>query len=117
MALMLVGLYLVCVLFGEADSGRTDGNRALDDGENGIPTDAVEGMGPGAPDHRFEEIANHANLSKREQEISLLLLEGSGPFIQKHLFISEGTVRTHITHIYKKLNVANRQEFIDVFRS
>lgn len=118
MALMLVGLYLVCVLFGEADSGRTDGNRALDDGENGIPTDAVEGMGPGAPEHRFEEIANHANLSKREQEISLLLLEGRNvPFIQKHLFISEGTVRTHITHIYKKLNVANRQEFIDVFRS
>ena len=32
--------------------------------------------------------------------------------IQQQLYISEGTAKTHIRHIYRKLNVHNQQELI-----
>ena len=46
-----------------------------------------------------------------------LLLEGrSLPYIQKELYISEGTARTHASHLYSKLGVHNRQELIDLVK-
>lgn len=66
---------------------------------------------------RFEELAGQHGLTKREQEVCRLLLEGRNvPYIQDRLFISEGTVRTHITHLYRKLGVGSRQELIDLFQ-
>ena len=44
-----------------------------------------------------------------------LLLEGRTiSRIQEALFISAGTVSTHIRHIYQKTGVDNRQELIDL---
>ena len=43
-----------------------------------------------------------------------LLAEGrSLPYVQEKLFISEGTARTHIKHIYTKLDVHSKQEMLD----
>lgn len=54
-------------------------------------------------------------LTPRETEVALLLFEGrSLPFIEGELNISHGTANTHLRHIYGKLNVHNRQEFLSV---
>lgn len=54
-----------------------------------------------------------ANLSRQESAIRNLILEGrSNKEIASELFISLSTVKTHITSIYTKLNVANRQELL-----
>lgn len=54
-------------------------------------------------------------LTAREKEIALLLAQGrTRAWIAESLCISENTVATHVRHIYQKLGVANRQEFIDL---
>ncbi len=50
-----------------------------------------------------------ATLSERELEIARLIAEGlSNAEIQKRLFISLATTKTHVTHIFEKLGVDNR---------
>ncbi len=34
--------------------------------------------------------------------------------IQEELFISKGTVSTHLRHIYQKMDVHSKQELLDV---
>ncbi|MEP5340204.1 MAG: response regulator transcription factor [Algibacter sp.] len=52
-------------------------------------------------------------LSKQEQTIKKLIHEGkSNKEIANELFISLSTVKTHITNIYGKLKVSNRQELL-----
>ncbi|TXN38397.1 response regulator transcription factor [Flagellimonas hymeniacidonis] len=52
-------------------------------------------------------------LSKQERTVRRLILQGkSNKEIANELFISLSTVKTHITNIYSKLNVANRQELL-----
>ncbi|MEX0314641.1 MAG: response regulator transcription factor [Allomuricauda sp.] len=54
-----------------------------------------------------------SELSKQEQTIRSLILQGkSNKEIANELFISLSTVKTHITNIYSKLNVANRKELL-----
>ena len=62
-----------------------------------------------------EAIAKEANLTPRETEVLGFLLQGRTlPYISKELFISEGTVRSHVRAIYKKTNVHSKQELIDL---
>jgi len=54
-----------------------------------------------------------AELSEREREILACIAEGcSNAEISKRLFISEKTVKNHITHIFEKLGVSNRSQAI-----
>ncbi|MGB5821555.1 MAG: LuxR C-terminal-related transcriptional regulator [Saonia sp.] len=54
-----------------------------------------------------------ANLSKQEQNVQNLIIAGkSNKEIANELFISISTVKTHITNIYSKLKVSNRQELL-----
>lgn len=73
--------------------------------------------GQTAPSH-FDPaaaLAEQYHLSPRESEVLPLLLEGRTiSRIQEMLFISQGTVSTHIRHIYQKTGSANRQELIDL---
>jgi DNA-binding NarL/FixJ family response regulator len=56
-------------------------------------------------------------LSQRELQI-LALLPTDEPLstLAKSLFISESTMKTHLTHIYRKLDVKNRLQAINVAR-
>jgi DNA-binding CsgD family transcriptional regulator len=57
-------------------------------------------------------------LSRREREVYQLIIKGNtNKEIAEALFVSTGTVKNHITHIYKKLNVNNRLEFFNKFGS
>jgi ATP/maltotriose-dependent transcriptional regulator MalT len=56
-------------------------------------------------------------LSQRELQI-LVLLPTDEPLstLAKSLFISESTLKTHLTHIYRKLGAKNRLQAINVAR-
>jgi DNA-binding NarL/FixJ family response regulator len=52
-------------------------------------------------------------LTEREQEIFRLIADGlSNAQIGKELFISETTVKTHVTHIFQKLDVRDRVQAV-----
>jgi DNA-binding CsgD family transcriptional regulator len=52
-----------------------------------------------------------ASLTPTELQVVRLAVEGlSNPAIADRLFIGRGTVKTHLSHVYAKLGVANRTE-------
>jgi DNA-binding CsgD family transcriptional regulator len=60
-----------------------------------------------------EQIALDFSLSEREREVFMLWSTGYGAkAIEKKLFISSSTVKTHIQHIYEKCAVHSRTEII-----
>ena len=64
-----------------------------------------------------EKILFDYGLTKRETEIVLLLLEGSSrEEICEQLFIAPNTLKKHVMHIYKKLNVSSWRELFCMFR-
>lgn len=64
---------------------------------------------------RCQAVADTFLLSRRELELLIALAKGrNASYIQRELTISEGTVRTHMRNIYRKLDVHNQQELIDL---
>ncbi|WP_251178676.1 response regulator transcription factor [Adlercreutzia agrestimuris] len=64
---------------------------------------------------RCAQVARLHGLTLREEEILALLAQGkSTPRIQQELCISNGTAKSHIRHIYAKLNVHSRDEVIQL---
>lgn len=54
-------------------------------------------------------------LSPREEEVLAIWATGhTGAYIEKKLFISKNTVKTHLNHIYAKTNTANREELLEL---
>ncbi|MEU4196189.1 LuxR C-terminal-related transcriptional regulator [Kribbella sp. NPDC026611] len=52
-----------------------------------------------------------ASLTPTEQQVAALAAEGlTNPQIAERLYMSRGTVKTHLAHIYTKLTVTNRTE-------
>ena len=71
------------------------------------------------PRPRFQdrclEVAAAFELSPKETEVMILFAKGrSAARIQEELFISKGTVSTHLRHIYQKMDVHSKQEMLDV---
>ena len=65
-----------------------------------------------------EVVAAQRGLSPRETEVLYLLAQGrSRTFIQSELYLSDGTVKTHIRHIYQKLDVHSKQELISLIQN
>lgn len=62
---------------------------------------------------KCEAVADTFMLSRRETEVLFYPARGfKSTYIQEKLFISEGTAKTHIRHIYRKLNIHSQQELI-----
>ncbi|MFR3091743.1 MAG: response regulator transcription factor [Eggerthella lenta] len=65
--------------------------------------------------NRCQELARSYGLSPREEEVLLPLAQrktvGS---IERELFIANGTAKTHIRHIYRKLDIHSRDELSDL---
>jgi len=63
------------------------------------------------------QIPGISELSARELDVLTRLLAGYRvPAIAKVLFISQSTVRNHLSAIFRKLNVESQQELIDLLR-
>ncbi|WP_139652590.1 helix-turn-helix transcriptional regulator [Raoultibacter phocaeensis] len=82
----------------------------------------VEPAAPLSPSERpadFEQrcrlLSEAHGLTAREDEIFSLLAQGrNARFIQEKLVVSYNTVKTHVSHIYAKLDVHTHQELIDL---
>ena len=60
-------------------------------------------------------MAHRYALSPRETEVFVLLAQGrTRAFIQDELVLSSSTVKTHVSHIYAKMEVHDRQEMMDL---
>lgn len=80
-------------------------------------SEAAEGLAsPGAAIERnCFALARRGGLTDRETEILKMLARGrSAPFIAQELVISPNTVKTHVKHIYAKLDAHSQQEIIDL---
>lgn len=57
-------------------------------------------------------------LSPREREVLAIWATGhTGAYIEKRLFISKNTVKTHLNHIYAKTKTANREELLELLEA
>lgn len=64
---------------------------------------------------RCEQISAECKLTPREEEVMVLVAKGrSMPRIQQELGLTAGTVNTHVAHLYRKLDVHDKQELIDL---
>lgn len=71
---------------------------------------------PAAQRTALDEIARARNLGEREKEVLALLLERkSASEIARALIIANGTAKSHIRHVYKKLDVHSRAELFAMF--
>ena len=62
---------------------------------------------------RCDQVADTYLLSRRETDVLYLLAKGRNvSYIKEKLYISEGTAKTHVHHVYKKLNVHSQQELM-----
>jgi DNA-binding NarL/FixJ family response regulator len=62
---------------------------------------------------RFESQEPVSLLSDREIEVLNCMVDGlTTQQIASHLFISDNTVKTHVRHIFEKLDVSNRAEAV-----
>jgi len=69
-----------------------------------------------APELSMDKLIRTTDITEREAEIIRLILRGkSNREIEAELFISLGTVKNHLYHIYKKLNVRSRTQLISLF--
>lgn len=79
------------------------------------PSDSLEASQPhqGIFRRKCESVSNTYLLSARETEVLFYVGRGfNAAYIQKKLYISEGTAKTHIRHIYRKTNVHSQQELM-----
>jgi DNA-binding CsgD family transcriptional regulator len=83
--------------------------------EQAKPEESPEEFRQGRFMARCERVANTYLLSSRETDVFFLLAKGrNAAYIAQHLFISEGTVHTHTWRIYRKLNIHNQQELMNL---
>jgi tetratricopeptide (TPR) repeat protein/DNA-binding CsgD family transcriptional regulator len=66
----------------------------------------------------FTACSDKHGITAREGEIIRLLIEGKGnKEITEALFISDHTVKNHIHHIYRKLEIRNRVQLVQCYRA
>jgi DNA-binding CsgD family transcriptional regulator len=67
---------------------------------------------------KLNSFSHKWRLSQRESQILELLLNGKQRSeIESECQLSEGTVKTHIANIYRKLDVHSKREMLDLFES
>lgn len=78
----------------------------LSDADDGVPAEIAQ---------YCRELAADYGLTPREAEIlALMALGRSAKYISEELLVSYNTTRTHVRHIYEKLNIHSKQELIDL---
>lgn len=64
---------------------------------------------------RVSDVSKEHNLTPREEEVLQLLARRESPSqIEKNLYVAHGTLKAHISHIYRKLGVHSREELFEM---
>lgn len=113
MSLGGIALVLLCVLIWKSEKavGEDWGAAGVTiEGRVHTPTEAERVA------RRSDELAARFDLTRREQEIVLLVAQGkTRSQIESELFLSDNTVKTHIRHAYAKLGVHSKEQVRDLF--
>lgn len=105
---VLFALIMIVAIPDPGGSEQQGDAKAGPDGEGAGAAAEAEPLGLQA-----KEFAGRFQLSERETEVLMLLLRGrSRPFIAHELYLSIGTVNTHISNIYRKVGVHSLQDLI-----
>lgn len=93
---------------GECPDGNADDAGNAAEGDDDAP-------GEGRIEQHCAAVARDFGLTPRESEVIVLLAYGRTlAIIARDLHIAQGTARTHIENIYRKLDVHKQQELIDL---
>ncbi|QGU00278.1 hypothetical protein SYNTR_1684 [Candidatus Syntrophocurvum alkaliphilum] len=107
--LMFVSAPLFTNLFSIVNTNQDSSDDIISLAESGATSDNIAD-----PTNVFSEYG----LTAREHEVLDLLLKGyNNPNICNSLNISNNTVKTHLRNIYRKVEVSNRQELINIYYS
>lgn len=82
-----------------------------------VSGDPLADEGPASPHLalRVADLSRTHDLSPREEEVlQLLARRESVAQIEKDLFVAHGTIKAHISHIYRKLSVHSRDELYEL---
>ena len=78
----------------------------------------LKGRSQGAPFEKNERVIRTLGLTGKEVEVLALLAEGgSNQEIAKRLFVSTSTIKSHLVHLYQKLDVSRRTQAVRKARS
>ncbi len=105
---------------GEADAVAPEaaGAGEKDERDGGKRDGGDKPRGGGRFRRKCDAVSATYMLSQRESEVLFLLAKGyNAASLQSRLYISEGTAKTHIRHIYRKLDVHSQQELIRIIES
>lgn len=98
----------------EASEGATASDAASEGAPLASEDEADEGV-PAEIAAYCQDLAIEYGLTPREAEIlALVALGRSAKYISEELTVSYNTTRTHVRHIYEKLNIHSKQELIDL---
>ena len=117
LALVLLGGAFCAVLYRRALPGAKSGSEAdanvnAGGGEEGAPSKASDGRDaePVIDKDAYLAFAREKELTRRGTEIGFLVVNGySNQRIAEELYISEATVKKHLTHIYEKTGENGRK--------
>lgn len=100
----------------ETDFGRLVIADAIEPAADGsIPAAPAAPAAPPRAETAADALAERFALSPRETDVARLLLAGRNrPYIKDALFISTGTVNSHISSIYRKTEVNSQQDLISL---
>ncbi len=102
----------------ETQSMQSEGDASSAMGTSSMGSSSTQNNDLDSEENTLAFLTDEFGLTAREYEVALLLAKGrSLPFIQEELHIAQGTAQTHLVHIYRKLDVHSRQEFLDVIES
>lgn len=102
---VVLNLMLAALLFG--DKGDGEDARAVDAG-----ADATQAIDP--LEEAFDAFQHDHELSNRQMDVVRLAYRNwTSKRIGEELFISEGTVKTHLKAIYKRADLHSKQDLID----
>lgn len=64
---------------------------------------------------RVDELSSKFGLTERESEVLYLAAQGkTNANIAADMILSEGTVKTHLHHVYRKFGIKTRTELMDI---
>ena len=116
-------LLVVCFVYPQAFNRASLRSSSDEDSINEFALKGEERLTPGVNGHalqhaleqRCAHVAKGYGLSAREAEVLVLLVKGdTRQGMCKALQLSEGTIKTHLTHIYSKLDIHSRSELLDI---
>ena len=106
----------VLVLFIDSDNiwgERKEKHRQVEEKSDDDESDVSEG--PGRWKLACNDICCRYDLSPRERDVFMLIAKGrNAEYVQNALYISGHKAKTHISNIYKKLDIHSVQELLDL---